>query len=246
MFGAFVIIDLFVEDANVPDDEAGRSKSGEPVKLQDLLMPMLDAWKMQCRFKPAELALAHRDDVYSRFLVAPSRGDATPLTLHPLAAGGLGAFLGFCHETFRIHDYLLGRRNCQNFLQQHFTLPHDNPIIKAGYFDAHDVALPGLTKLCAKSGEWPIIPVIGALAAREESLPFWPEGKFKPEHLRELLDARIAMVLDKLTEEVTSSMGWFVRFGIRVVVPSAKYVANGKMLDAAIEAINEALRCQRF
>jgi hypothetical protein len=248
---AVVMIDPFVEDAKVPDDEAGRGKSGKPgepvkpVKLQDLLMPMLDAWKMQCRFKPAELALAHRDDVYSRYLMAPSRGDTTPLT-HPLAAGGLGAFLGFCHESFRIHDYLVGRRNCQSFLQQHFTLPNNNPLIKAGYFDTNNVALPGLAKLRAKSGEWPIIPVVGLLASREEALPSWPAGKFKPETLRELLDARITMVLDALTKEATDTMGTIARFFVRIALSLIKPLVKPKILNVAIEAMDNAVRDQRL
>jgi hypothetical protein len=206
---------------------------------------MFDALIMQSRFKPAELALAHRDDVYSRFLVAPSRGDTTPLT-HPLAAGGLGAFLGFCHESFRIHDYLLGRRNCQQFLQQHFTLPQDNPIIKAGYFDANEVVLPELKNLRAKNGEWPIIPVVGSLAVREEVLPFWPAGNFKPEDLRGLLDARIALVLDALTDEATESMGFILRIGIRFYLAIAKPFIKCKILSAAIEAMNKAVIEQRL
>lgn len=242
---AVVMIDPFVEDANVPADEAGRSEIGGPVKLQDLLMPMLDAWKMQCRFKPAELELAHRDDVYSRFLIAPSRGDTTPST-HPLAAGGLGAFLGFCHESFRIHDYLVGRRNCQQFLQQHFTLPHDNPVIKTGYFDTNDALHPGLEKLRAENGEWPIIPVVGSMAARKEALPSWPAGRFKPETLRELLKARITMVLDALTNEATDSMGGFMRFLVRTTLSIAKAFVKPKILDSSIEAMNKAVRDQQL
>jgi hypothetical protein len=33
---------------------------------------------------------------------------------------------------FRAHDYQLGRRNCQRFLEKHFVLPLDNPIIARG------------------------------------------------------------------------------------------------------------------
>lgn len=242
---AVIMIDPFVEDAQVPDDEAGRSQVGVAVKLQELFMPMLDAWKMQCRFKPSELALAHREDVYSRFLVAPSRGDATPQT-HPLAAGGLGAFLGFCHESFRIHDYLLGRRNCQLFLQRHFTLPAENPIIQAGYFDANGNIKSGLESLQAKTGEWPIIPIVGSLATREEARPQWPIGKFKPETLRTLLKARIDMVLDTLTNEATDSMGWITRILARSCISIANMAIKPKILSTAIEAMNNAVRDQKL
>ena len=45
-----------------------------------------------------------------------------------LACGSLGGFSGFLHESFRRHDYLLGRRNAQAFLRWHFALPETNPL----------------------------------------------------------------------------------------------------------------------
>ncbi len=242
---AVVMIDPFVEDASVPADEAGRSETGSAVKLQELFMPLFDAWKMQCRFKPAELALAHCDEIYSRFLVAPSRGDIKPTT-HPLAAGGLGAFLGFCHESFRIHDYLLGRRNCQQFLLQHFSLPATNSIIKAGYCDSSGVLLPQFAKHQTTSGEWPIIPLIGDLAKQEEQLPKWPKGIFKPEKLSELLKVRIAMVLDVLSKEATDSMGGLKRFLVRTALSVALYFAKPKILEAVLAAMNRAMKDQNL
>ena len=40
----------------------------------------------------------------------------------------LGGFGGFLHESFRHHDYLLGRRNAQAFLRWNFALPESNPL----------------------------------------------------------------------------------------------------------------------
>jgi hypothetical protein len=47
----------------------------------------------------------------------------------------LSAFGGFFERGFRAHDYQLGRRNCQRFLQETFRLTVDNPIIAAGLDD---------------------------------------------------------------------------------------------------------------
>ena len=44
----------------------------------------------------------------------------------PIASGVLGGFGGFLHESFRRHDYLLGRRNAQAFLRWNFGLPQTN------------------------------------------------------------------------------------------------------------------------
>ena len=41
----------------------------------------------------------------------------------------LAGFAGFVHEQLRMHDYQLGRRNCQKFLADHFHLHVDNPIV---------------------------------------------------------------------------------------------------------------------
>lgn len=242
---AVVMIDPFVEDSVVPADEAGRGKSGGAIKLQELILPLFDAWKMQCRFKPAELALAHCNDIYSRFLVAPSRGDIKPTT-HPLAAGGLGAFLGFCHESFRVHDYLLGRRNCQQFLLQHFSLPDTNPVIKAGYCDSTGAVFQKFANHKTASGEWPIIPLVGDLATHEEQLPKWPKGIFKPEQLSDPLKARIAMVLDVISKEATDSMGGIPRFLARIALTVALYFAKPKILESVMATMNQALKEQNL
>ena len=44
----------------------------------------------------------------------------------PIASGVLGGFGGFLDESFRRHDYLLGRRNAQAFLRWNFGLPETN------------------------------------------------------------------------------------------------------------------------
>ena len=84
----------------------------------------------QARFKPEEVELAARPEIYSRFLIEPVRYDAAGLqeTEYAIACGSVGGFGGFLSERFRRHDYQLGRRNCQQFLRRHFMLPENNPI----------------------------------------------------------------------------------------------------------------------
>ena len=82
---ALLMIDPFVEDTVL-----GPAELAPVVKL---IAPLLSAWKMQCRFKPMDLALAHAPGVYSRFLLAPSRGGDHFPGAHPCASGGLAGFL---------------------------------------------------------------------------------------------------------------------------------------------------------
>jgi len=92
--------------------------------LQRLLAALID----QARFKPEELQLAANDTCFSRFMISPTRiGNGSPAAKQfPIACGVLNGFGGFLHESFRRHDYLLGRRNAQAFLRWNFGLPETN------------------------------------------------------------------------------------------------------------------------
>jgi hypothetical protein len=92
--------------------------------LERLLSALID----QARFKPEELQLAADDTCFSRFMISPTRaGNGTDAAKQfPIASGVLGGFGGFLHESFRRHDYLLGRRNAQAFLRWNFGLPVTN------------------------------------------------------------------------------------------------------------------------
>ncbi|MBM3541728.1 MAG: patatin, partial [Alphaproteobacteria bacterium] len=192
---ALLMIDPFVEDAALGPAELA--------PVAKLVAPLLSAWKMQCRFKPVDLALAHAPGVYSRFLLAPSRGGDHFAGAHPCASGGLAGFLGFFHESFRTHDYLLGRRNCQRFLARHFTLPKANPLfanwIGEPWSAQWEVAEP-------EGSHIPIVPLLGT-PAEEEPLPVWPAGRFDPDDVEDAVRDRVEAILDAAIKD----MNWFVR-----------------------------------
>ncbi|WFT81156.1 patatin-like phospholipase family protein [Methylobacterium sp. CB376] len=123
---AMILVDPFPNHAALPDGPA----PGD-LRLLSVIPAFLRTLIDQARFKPEELALAQNDRVFSRFAVVPSRpvaGDPTPK--HPIACGILGGFGGFLHESFRRHDYLLGRRNAQAFLRWSFMLAESNPLFE--------------------------------------------------------------------------------------------------------------------
>jgi len=96
--------------------------------LIDIAAKLFGALKEQARFKPEEIILAADQDVFSRYMIAPSRDGAEPGC--DLASASVGAFGGFLSEKFRQHDFQLGRKNCQSFLKKHFTVGLDNPLVK--------------------------------------------------------------------------------------------------------------------
>jgi hypothetical protein len=160
---------------------------------------LLPALIEQARFKVSDLIAATDPDVYSRFLVSPKRSpkpEPTPpdnIPVPDLACALLYAFGGFLDEQFREHDFQLGRRNCQWFLRQHFTLHPDNPVF-------------GLQGRGVAAGDaLQIIPLVGS-ANEPIELPPWP--KLSAERLADLraaierrLDALIAQSLGALLKD---------------------------------------------
>jgi predicted acylesterase/phospholipase RssA len=123
----------------------------------------------QSRFLGESLAVAASGPVFSRFVIAPS--DDGKANGSALQCGRLGAFGGFMERSFRAHDFLLGRRNCQKFLKSYFLLPTVNPIMAAGQTDAGAYA-PAIQQKFASGAPpgvsgpagavWmPVIPLVG-------------------------------------------------------------------------------------
>ncbi len=100
------------------------------MKLTHVFPLLLNGLIQQARFKPDELEKAANDTIFSRFMISPTRqGNGSPeAKLYPIACGAMGGFSGFLHESFRRHDYLLGRRNAQAFLRWNFALPETNDL----------------------------------------------------------------------------------------------------------------------
>lgn len=103
--------------------------------LKETAAGLLGAARQQLMVKAELLGRAYDENDYSRFMIAPSRTKNGVSQEYSIACGSLGGFGGFFSRKFRIHDYMLGRRNCQRFLQNYFCVPEsaNNPIIRKGY-----------------------------------------------------------------------------------------------------------------
>jgi hypothetical protein len=182
----------------------------DQLTLADTALATFCAVKNQARFKPQDIALAMDETIYSRFLIAPARQDRqTGDTATSIAGGAVGGFGGFLHKSYREHDFFLGRRNCQRFLAEHFTLPENNPLF-AGW-SAEQRARLGVKARRDDGSEWielPIIPLMPALDPRQrpeaqEKEPVWPLDSFDPASLEAPLNQRLDGMLDSIAPTVT-------------------------------------------
>jgi hypothetical protein len=127
------------------------------------------------------------------------------------------------------HDYMLGRRDCQVFLQREFILAETNKRVFGTPWSAAQKQqyVSGITP----AGFLPIIPLTGT-AALEQQLDPWPAGKLDPERYRRAIEKRYRALL----RVATPNSRW-----LRAAAWLGARVSDGSVADKVIEAINTAL-----
>jgi Patatin-like phospholipase len=119
-----------------PNDDEAETEFVPKKAWKHVLPSILGAMRSQLMMKDEQIKRAYLSDDYTRFLIMPQRSGGDPaFSKFTIACGALGGFGGFFSKEFRRHDYLLGRRNCQRFLQHNFTVAEHagNPILSFGY-----------------------------------------------------------------------------------------------------------------
>jgi hypothetical protein len=204
----------------------------------------------QSRFLGESLAVLTSGAAFSRFVIAPSdpdqkQGDA-------LQCATLGAFGGFMERSFRAHDFLLGRRNCQMFLKTHFRLPIGNPIISAGQAEAG----PYSSKIEAKFASdpppsvtvppqdkvWmPVIPLVGN-AADPVADPV--RGTISKDDVSAIADqvlTRIGAIKDPLLDGAPAA--WLLKLIVGAFCAwPARILARRKIIDALTTALSPSVK----
>jgi hypothetical protein len=214
--------------------------------LLHLLPKMFKSLIDQARFKPGELALANDPQVYSRFLIVPRRGyrrDGTPEP-YTIACGSLEGFGGFLSRRFREHDYQLGRRNCQWFLKQYFTLPSEgekrNRLFDGWSPEARaKFAVRRATDRSIILPILPIIPLMGS-AASNVPKPTWPtltEDEFAA--LRPKLKSRLWRVAKALIDENIQGYLWGPL--ARGALKAAWWFKGDEVVDRGVQTIRDDL-----
>jgi hypothetical protein len=175
---AMMIIDPFPAEPPVEGDVEARSWSGT-LGVGAAAAKLLRAWIDQARYDANDLALAADGELYSRFMLSPMRarrpakpgeqGD-TALGQAAIASGALQGFSGFLDRRFRHHDFLLGRRNAENFLRNYFALPAENTLFHQAWWAARTAEDQAQMRTLtaepdsAKEVERLIIPPLAAVA----------------------------------------------------------------------------------
>ncbi|MGH6800321.1 MAG: hypothetical protein ACRECZ_02710, partial [Methylocella sp.] len=206
--------------------------ASDVVSIFSALLPALID---QARFKPGEIVLAANSKHGSRYLIGPSRvttvkeetRDEDGKVIMPkvekeerygIASGLLSGFGGFVARSFRDHDFQLGRRNCQRFLQDTFALPPENDIIKRWIESARADSIAAFKAIPSHDmpDAYSIIPLFGTAKA-EVVLPAWP----RISQIRfDILQTRIAGRFDGvaprlLAQNVTGPLYYLLLLAVR-------------------------------
>ena len=178
--------------------------------LPSVIGQLLNALINQSRIQGENIKLTEDPKVYSRWAISPSVDETTR---NAMASAALGAFGGFLAKEFRDHDYQLGRRNCQRFLQQHFGLPLNNVVYqdyapKPEFLDTFGVPLEDGTMGLA------LIPLFGDLMVEI------PEVKVKipQQRLIPIVDAACARLKLVASRMLTGKDGsWLRSLGFQAI-----------------------------
>jgi len=200
----------------------------------------------QSRFLGESLAVLASGTAFSRFVIAPS--DPAQKSKNALQCASLGAFGGFMERSFRAHDFLLGRRNCQMFLKTHFRLPIGNPIIAAGQAEAGAFAdktrsfasdsPPGVTSPPYGKVWMPVIPLVGTASTE---VPDPVRGKISHDKIADISNqvlARLDAVKDPLLAGAPASGLLKILAGLACTWP-ARSILRSKIVNAVTAAFRD-------
>ena len=255
---ATILVDPFPELSDGPRTDA--SKLGPLAALGG----MVNAMKMQSRSNIEDLALASAEEVYSRYLVSPDRGDAAvpsrgdPDKKFHLAGNFLGGFGGFLSRGVSVHDYMLGRLNAHNFLKEEFALPNAHPLF--AHWSDEDKERYAIEN-DAKEPTWlPIIPLVKSgerdLLNEPPPMPAWPNFNDRSagevfvsgfdliDRLKAGVGARFKLVWPKLTEDIKPKHAFLGKLFDLYTLP-ARWAIQGT-IDKKIDEIDEVMQDMGF
>jgi hypothetical protein len=244
---AVLMIDPFPDDIG-----PGVPEEGEMPDILGSALALLPTLKNQARFKPEEVMLAMHEDIYSRFLIAPRRGDVKGMETH-IASGGLGGFAGFVDAALRMHDFQLGRRNAQKFLRDHLVIHRDNPVVggwvsrlaAAGRLEAYQPRRRGAAGQETVERDFvQLVPLVGDARRAIEVRP-WPKLKWSEikSRLQDGMDERAEVLARAMVHRGIDFLGLKdKRLLSRLIDAIATRQIRSAARNKALEAIREDLR----
>ncbi|KGO86177.1 hypothetical protein Q765_12755 [Flavobacterium rivuli WB 3.3-2 = DSM 21788] len=220
--------------------------------IMTVLPNTLSAMLSQMRAKPKEYKDAMVLNDGSRFIISPSRiiknlkgEDEEVFGEKAIACGNLSGFGGFLNKEFRIHDYYLGRYNCEIFLRDYFTVPesalYNNEIFKEGYKNADWAKFAsGVTKP-EEQKEYQIIPIFTPRPApRTLKMPVFSSGENWPRIKPEDID-RFKTPLKKRVEKLILNVADLPWYQDLLLMGGAKLWLNKKLTNKTLSLIKDSL-----
>lgn len=263
---AILMIDPF------PSPEEQKEYEEKP-KIMDIIPQVIKALRSQSSFKKDDLIDSLGEEDYTKFMIFPSKSDPEKIdnvgkneskaeindNKEPLCCASLGAFGGFLHKDFRMHDYQLGRRNAQRFLQNHFAMfykeaeEENNPIHRKWPEEAKNKFL-----ITVKDKKF--LPIIPDYHTSEEPRPElgnkYPLSNLK--NLEKAIFNRVDAIFEELEKDLTnpsatnelavvenwfrekkkrSIFRWIKGQGARLITPQIKKNLKQKIVDKIIKII---------
>lgn len=239
-------------------------------KLLSVIGQIYSALRNQPLFRKEDIMLALDEEIYSRYLIVPTRSIHDGYHEYPIACGSLDGFGGFLDKGFREHDYKLGRRNCQQFLRRHFAIPADNnnPIFATW----SDEAKARFTFTENGVKYIPIIPDLKTINAGEpeinptEAPPNYPiyDKKEKFPVLKEKLKTRLVAIIKDVisnaellgndSDSFLKKSGWFFLKFISILLLTPflvigipiYFIIKNKMVNSIIDIIEKDLTTRKL
>lgn len=127
---AIIMVDPFPNQDH--DSDAYESKRD----IISIAKGMFKALRNQVMFNQDGILEALSLSDRTKFMVEPKRKHTSPKgwirSKKDLASAPLSGFGGFLDESFRKHDFYLGRKNCQSFLRYYFAIENKNIVKRFG------------------------------------------------------------------------------------------------------------------
>jgi hypothetical protein len=187
------------------------------------------------------------DDKAGLYLIAPTRRrptlegeDEHVAGDKAIACGALDGFAGFMNKEFRVHDYFLGRFNCEMFLRNYFTIPESaiegNPIFKEGYKNVNKELFK------AADGSYQIIPIFTPKPADHYfPIPVFSSGTNWPVIKENKIDAFEPHVKKRVQALIMNAIK-VKGFNKFLIWAGAKIVLNRMLTDNAMDTIKASLK----
>jgi predicted acylesterase/phospholipase RssA len=214
--------------------------------ITSIISKTLSAMTAQMRSKPLDYKKAMTENDPGQFIVSPSRdipgnnGDHIEKLFgeKAIACGSLAGFGGFLSKEFRIHDFYLGRYNCEIFLRDYFTIPQDaksvNPIFRSGYEN-----VSGTKHISTKTGGFQIIPIFKD-PPTAFPMPTFSGGSNWPVIKEEELE-RFKKPLRKRVEKILLNMAELNTVNNALLWICARVIINRVLAAKALSAIQASM-----